>query len=84
MKDLNDAIAAGNAEKVRSLSHMLKGSGAAIGAKPFSKAAYNLELPAKEGKLEDAESLYADMQKEFEKLRTLVCGDDWVEVVKNK
>ncbi len=79
---LAEAIRQADAEQVRSLSHALKGSAAAIGAIPLSKAAYKLEIAGKQSNHDAFESLFEKIEAEFEKLRTFVSQDNWIETAR--
>jgi len=81
---LSKAIKQKDAEQIRFLSHTLKGSSAAISAKPMSEAAHSLELAGKEGKLKEAGALYADVQAEYEKLKSFLSRANWVELAKQQ
>ena len=81
---LTEAVKAANLEDIKTLSHALKGSAATIAAKPLSQAASQLNLAAKANNLETSESLLADVQAEFDKLKTLLAEADWIQIVKEK
>jgi len=82
IEKLRTAVEVSNAEDVRSLTHALKGAAASMGAKPLSQAAYQLELTAKENKKEAFQTLFENIKAEFEKLRTFVSRDNWIEIAK--
>ena len=81
---LTEAVQAANLEDIKTFSHALKGSAATIAAKPLSQAASQLNLAAKANNLETSESLLADIQTEFDKLKTLLTQPDWIQIVKEK
>jgi len=81
---LDKAVKAANLEDIKTLSHALKGSAATVAAKPLSQAAYQLNLAAKANNLETSESLLADVQAEFDRLKTLLAQPDWIQIVKEK
>ena len=81
---LAEAINTAKAVEIHSLSHMLKGAAATIGAKPLSKAAYRLELVGKQGDMENADAFFADIKAEFEKLKSFVSGANWIEIAKQQ
>jgi len=81
---LTEAVKAANLEDIKMLSHALKGSAATVAAKPLSQAACQLNLAAKANNLETPESLLADIQAEFDKLKTLLAQPDWIQIVKEK
>jgi PAS domain S-box-containing protein len=82
MEALAEAIRLEDAEQVRSLSHTLKGSAAAIGAIPLSNAAFELEIASKQNDCEAFESLFKKIKTGYEKLRTFVTQDNWVDTAK--
>ena len=81
---LTEAVKAANLKDIKMLSHTLKGSVSTIAAIPLSKAVYQLELAAEQKNLETTESLLADIQAEFDRLKTLLAQPDWIQIVKAK
>ena len=81
---LTEAVKAANLKDIKMLSHTLKGSVSTIAAIPLSKAVYQLELAAEQKNLETTESLLADIQAEFDRLKTLLVQPDWIQIVKTK
>jgi len=57
------------AEDIRLSSHAVKSSAAVIRAEPLSQAAYQLELAATDHNLDSVETLLANINAEFERLR---------------
>jgi CheY-like chemotaxis protein/nitrogen-specific signal transduction histidine kinase len=79
---LVEAVKTENLEEVKMLSHALKGSAGTIAAKPLSQAACQLNLAAKANNMKSFESLLAEVQVEFDRLKTLVDQPDWIQIVK--
>lgn len=76
MDTLAEAVANGDAAKIMSLAHSLKGSAAAISAKPLSYVAQDLEVAAARKDMESARDIFEDVLAEFNRLKTLVYGND--------
>jgi signal transduction histidine kinase/DNA-binding NarL/FixJ family response regulator/HPt (histidine-containing phosphotransfer) domain-containing protein len=70
------AIDKANTEEIRSLAHALKGSSATIAAIRLAEAACKLEFAGKEANLENVESLFADVEQEFEKVKSALSDPD--------
>ncbi len=70
------AIDKANTEEIRSLAHALKGSSATIAAARLAEAACKIELAGKEANLENVESLFADVEQEFEKVKSVLSDPD--------
>jgi signal transduction histidine kinase/CBS domain-containing protein/DNA-binding NarL/FixJ family response regulator len=81
---LAEAIKAEDAQKVQFCAHKLKGVGRHLGAGKLSDKAHRLECAAIEGKLENAEPLFADIEQEFEKLKSFLSDADWIETAKQQ
>ena len=84
LKSLAEAVKAANAVDVKLLAHTIKGSAAAVGAKPLQQAALQLELAAGEENLDKVENLFANVQTEYERLKTFLSRPDWVETAKQQ
>jgi len=70
------AIDKANTEEIKSLAHALKGSSATIAATRLAEAARKIELAGKEANLENVESLFADVEQEFEKVKSVLSDPD--------
>ena len=70
------AIDKANTEEIKSLAHALKGSSATIAATRLAEAADKLELAGKQANLEDVETLFSDVEQEFEKLKSILSDSD--------
>jgi len=79
---LQQAITAGDAAQARSLAHTLKGSAAAIGAKPLSAASLAVEKAAAEGDLAAAGQGLETIRREFERLQAFLGEPDWKDRLK--
>jgi HPt (histidine-containing phosphotransfer) domain-containing protein len=65
---MREAIGAGDAPRVTSLAHALKGSSSSLSALPLSQAAADLEKQAQSGNLADAGKLYEILEREAGRL----------------
>jgi CheY-like chemotaxis protein/HPt (histidine-containing phosphotransfer) domain-containing protein len=81
---LIEAVKAKNLKEIKMLSHALKGSAGTIAAKPLSLAAGRLNLAAKANNMNCFESLLAEVQVEFDRLKSLLDQPDWIQIVKAK
>ncbi|MBN1806861.1 MAG: response regulator [Sedimentisphaerales bacterium] len=82
---LAGAVKAENLEEIETLSHALKGSASTVSAKPLSQAACQLNVAVKTREnLDCYETLFADIQAEFDRLKTLLGRPDWIENIKSK
>jgi PAS domain S-box-containing protein len=79
---LTEAVIANNLEEIEVLSHALKGSAGTVAAKALSQTANQLNLAAKANNKSNFETLLADIQAEFDRLKALVEMSDWIQVVK--
>jgi len=79
---LIEAVKAENLEEIKMLSHALKGSAGTIAAKPLSQAACQLNLAVKANNINNFESLLAEVQVEFDRLKTLLDRPDWIQIIK--
>jgi CheY-like chemotaxis protein len=79
---LAQAVREANPEDVRSLAHALKGAAANMGARLLSQEAYQLELAGKQNDSQTFESLFENVQNEFEKIQSFVSQDNWTEIAK--
>ena len=84
MKMLAEAVKNGDVDQVKAKAHMLKGSAAAIGAKPFLETASRLELAAGKENLETIVGIFEDLRNEFEKLKAFLSRPDWIETAKQQ
>jgi len=83
MKELEEALIAGNPEEVRRLAHSLKGAAASIGAKRLSKLALDMEMRAKQGGEPGPASLYEGLNREFALLQETLDVFDWEKAAKS-
>ena len=83
LQSLADGIAAGDTEKVAVEAHGMKGGASNFSALRFVAAALQLEQLAKQGTLDGAEQLLADMQACFAEVRDVAAVINWDEVASN-
>lgn len=81
---LAQAVKTENAKIINLLAHTIKGSAATISADSLKEAAFLLEIAGKDGKLENAESMFAEMEKEFEKVRSFISQPNWIQKAKEQ
>jgi len=84
MVALGKAIKTRNAEEISVLSHTLKGSAATISANLLAETVFRLEIANREGNLDNAKAIYADIQKEFRNLKAFVSQSNWLEIAKQQ
>lgn len=71
MDVLAEAVESEDAAKVMSLAHSLKGSAAAISAKPLSYAAQDLEVAAAKKDMAAVREAFDDVLEEFKRLKDI-------------
>lgn len=69
MPEIQAAMHSRDCVKLRRVAHSLKGSADCFAAEPTVNAALRLEIMARDGNLADAETAFADLQREVEQLR---------------
>jgi HPt (histidine-containing phosphotransfer) domain-containing protein len=69
MDELHDAVQAGDATRVRSAAHALKGLSAGCGGVRAAQAAQRVEHAGAAGDLDDIEALVESLDREFDTLR---------------
>jgi len=74
MTEIEEAISAGDAEKVQRSAHALKGAVANFAADPARDAAQQLELMGKKGELDQADAAYQELERRMTGL-VKVLGD---------
>ncbi len=73
------AIEARDSKNVKMYSHKLRGLARHVAARKISDMLYHLETKGREEKLEGTEALFADIQTEFNKLKTFLSQPNWTE-----
>jgi len=76
---LAGAIEAKDSKNVKIHAHKLKGLARHVAARKLSDMLLNLETKGREKELEGAEALFADIQTEFNKLKTFLSQPNWAE-----
>jgi CheY-like chemotaxis protein len=79
---LSEAVKEGNARQIGVLAHTIKGSAATICAEAVARAAYPLEKAGMAGTLDQVQTLFTQLQTEFEKLKTFLSMSDWIDRAK--
>ena len=76
---LAKAIEAKDSKNVKVYAHKLKGLARHVAARKLSDMLYHLETKGREGVLEGSEALFADIQEEFDKLKSFLSQPNWTE-----
>jgi HPt (histidine-containing phosphotransfer) domain-containing protein len=71
LRDLEQAVALGQAAAVRLAAHSIKGASSNLGANRVARAAARLEQIAQAGELGGAASLASQLRREFEQVQAL-------------
>ena len=74
MREIQDAIAAGNTPKLQRVAHSLKGSADCFCATATVQAAFRLELMGRDAMLTDADDAYAQLQRAIERLKAALAA----------
>ncbi len=74
IEKLKKALQEGDANRVEHQAHLLKGAALNISGNGLQTAALKLEVAAKEGDLNKARLLVANLDQEFEKLKEVLAG----------
>jgi CheY-like chemotaxis protein/HPt (histidine-containing phosphotransfer) domain-containing protein len=77
MAELQEALSSADKEEIRRLAHSIKGAAASVGAKRFSKIAFDMELCAQHGSIHAAHLLFDDLDTAFATLRESLESFDW-------
>ena len=80
---LAEAITAGDSNNVKLYAHKLKGLARHVAARKLTDMLYDLETKGREGLLEGSEALFADIQTEFNKLKSFLSQPNWMETAKS-
>ena len=76
---LAEAIEARDSKNVKIHAHKLKGLARHVAARKLSDMLLHLETKGREEKLEGTEALFADIQTEFNKLKSFLSQPNWAE-----
>ena len=76
---LAEAIEARDSKNVKIHAHKLKGLARHVAARKLSDMLFDLETKGREEKLEGTEALFADIQTEFNKLKSFLSQPNWAE-----
>ncbi len=79
LTELQDAIGAGDAERIAQVAHSLKGAVGYFGAQTVHALAYRLETMGRQAELERASSILQQLERELERLSAFVAETSWVE-----
>jgi two-component system, sensor histidine kinase and response regulator len=79
LEELQDAIGAGDAERIAQVAHSLKGAVGYFGAQTVNALAYRLETMGHQADLEGALAILQQLERELERLRAFVAETNWVE-----
>lgn len=81
---LAEAIAAGDSKNVKTYAHKLKGLTRHVLATKLTDMLFVLETKGREEELEGSKELFADIQTEFDKLKSFLSQPDWIKIVELK
>ncbi len=76
---LAGAIEAKDSKNVKIHAHKLKGLARHVAARKISDMLYHLETKGRKEELEGSEALFADIQTEFDKLKSFLSQPNWIE-----
>lgn len=80
---LAHAVVASQIDQVDSRAHALKGAAGSIGARALMEAACQLEIASRDGNAKSLPERFERVQDEFEKLRTFLSQENWIELAKD-
>ena len=69
LEEMAQALESGNAQELRRLAHTFKSNAATVGARPLAALCQKLEDAAKENRLEDARTLFRQIQEMYPQTR---------------
>lgn len=69
LTNLHEAVMARDASRIERAAHKLKGSVGNFAAHPAFEAALKLEVLGRDGGLSEADPLYAELEKEIQRLK---------------
>ncbi len=76
---LAQAITTGDSKNVKLYSHKLRGLARHVAARKLSDMLFPLETKARQEQMEGSEALFAEIQTEFNKLKSFLSQPDWIE-----
>ncbi len=76
---LAEAIVTKDSKNVKMYAHKLRGLARHVAARKLSDMLYHLETKGREEKLEGSEALFAEIQTEFDKLKSFLSQPNWNE-----
>ena len=76
---LAEAIEAKDSKNVKIHAHKLKGLARHVAARKISDMLLDLETKGRKEELEGSEALFADIQTEFDKLKSFLSQPNWTE-----
>jgi CheY-like chemotaxis protein len=74
LTNLREAVTAGDANLIERAAHKLKGSLGIFSARPAFEAASRMEAISKDGRLSQAELVYAELEKEITRLKSAMAN----------
>ena len=80
MTNLREALTAGDAKATERAAHKLKGSVSNFSAQPAFKAALKLEVLGRDGSLSEVEPVFAQLEKEIQRLKSAMANLSGVKV----
>ncbi len=77
LREFAQAFSTGDMGEIKRLAHSAKGAGASVGAARLSKAAFDLESSAREGRQTDVERCYGILKDELVAFQRTLETLDW-------
>jgi len=77
IQELSIAVSHADISEVNRLAHSIHGATASVGGKRLCQAAQKLEYQAHEGNLDDAQTLFEAIEREFTQLQDVLQQFDW-------
>ena len=74
LEKVKSAIDSKNPEELQSCAHKMKGSLKYLAAEKAAGLAYDLEKMGNGGELEHADTVYTDLEMEYEKIKKVMAG----------
>ena len=79
LSSLQEILAKGNASAIEQQAHSLKGSSSNLGSRRMAEICERLEQCAREGQIEEAEEMLAELEKEYQRTKEVLASKPWME-----
>lgn len=84
LETLAELVKQNDASEVTLYAHRLKGLAMTMGAIGLSEKAYHVERAGSENDMSTAALVFGDVRDEFEKVKSFLSQDNWVEIAKRQ